>query len=38
MVYVVSGVAEKWSNLTALKSSLQPHADAKVKAFDCTVC
>ena len=41
MVYVVSGVEAKWSNLTALKSSLQPHAElpyAKVKAFDCTVC
>ena len=40
MVYVVSGVEAKWSNLTALKSSLQPHAElpcAKVKAFDCTV-
>ena len=24
MVYVVSGVEVKWSNLTALKSSLQP--------------
>ena len=34
MVYVVSGVEAKWSNLTALKSSLQPHAElpyAKVK-------
>ena len=41
MVYVVSGVEAKWSNLTALKSSLQPHAElpyAKVKAFDRTVC
>ena len=41
MVYVVSGAEAKWSNLTALKSSLQPHAElpyAKVKAFDCTVC
>ena len=41
MVYVVSGVEAKWSNLTALKSSLLPHAEipyAKVKAFDCTVC
>ena len=41
MVYVVSGVEAKWSNLTALISSLQPHAElphAKVKAFDCTVC
>ena len=28
MVYVVSGVEAKWSNLTALKSSLQPHAAA----------
>ena len=40
MVYVVSGVEAKWSNLTALKSSLQPHAEppyAKVKAFDCTI-
>ena len=27
MVYVVSGVEAKWSNLTALKSSLQPHAE-----------
>ena len=25
MVYVVSGVEAKWSNLTAFKSSLQPH-------------
>ena len=28
MVYVVSGIEAKWSNLTALKSSLQPHAAA----------
>ena len=27
MVYVVSGAEAKWSNLTALKSSLQPHAE-----------
>ena len=36
MVYVVSGVEANWSNLTALKSSLQPHAEllyAKVKAL-----
>ena len=35
MVYVVSGVEAKWSNPTALKSSLQPHAELpyeKVKA------
>ena len=43
MVYVVSGVEAKWSNanLTALRLSLQPHAElpyAKVEAFDCTVC
>ena len=38
MVYVVSCIEAKWWNLTALKSSLQPHAElpyAKVKAFDC---
>ena len=29
MIYVVSGVEAKWSNLTALKSSLQLHAKLK---------
>ena len=41
MSNVVSGVEAKWSNLTAFKSSLQPHAElpyAKVKASDFTVC
>ena len=31
--YVVSGLEAKWSNLTALKSSLQPHGEHLTAQF-----